>query len=55
MTVLSSDLREALARVGTSTLTGVLNKRGLRSMTLYDVSQEIEARHCFLKYIDTRA
>ena len=37
MADLSSDLREALARVGTSTLTGVLNRRGLRSMTLYDV------------------
>ena len=37
MTTLSSDLREALAKVGTSTLTGVLNRRGLRSMTLYDV------------------
>ena len=37
MTSLSSDLREALAKVGTSTLTGVLNRRGLRSMTLYDV------------------
>jgi regulator of RNase E activity RraA len=37
MTALSSDLREALAKVGTSTLTGVLNRRGLRSMTLYDV------------------
>lgn len=37
MNSLSSDLREALARVGTSTLTGVLNRRGLKSMTLYDV------------------
>jgi regulator of RNase E activity RraA len=37
MTALSSDLREALAKVGTSTLTGVLNRRGLRSMTLFDV------------------
>ncbi len=37
MTDLSSDLRETLARVGTSTLTGVLNRRGLRSMTLFDV------------------
>jgi regulator of RNase E activity RraA len=37
MTVLNADLREALARVGTSTLTGVLNRRGLRSMTLFDV------------------
>src|SRR3990167_73181 len=37
MTVLTPDLRDALARVGTSTLTGVLNRRGLKSMTLYDV------------------
>jgi regulator of RNase E activity RraA len=37
MAELSKDLREALARVGTSTLTGVLNRRGLRSMTLFDV------------------
>src|SRR3954465_5444765 len=37
MTALSSDLREELAKVGTSTLTGVLNRRGLKSMTLYDV------------------
>lgn len=37
MTALNPDLREALARVGTSTLTGVLNRRGLRSMTLFDV------------------
>ena len=37
MTTLSADLREALAKVGTSTLTGVLNRRGLRSMTLFDV------------------
>ncbi len=37
MTTLSSDLREALAKVGTSTLTGVLNRRGLKSMTLFDV------------------
>ena len=37
MAVLSSDLRDALARVGTSTLTGVLNRRGLKSMTLFDV------------------
>src|SRR5882757_3982991 len=37
MTALSSDLREVLAKVGTSTLTGVLNRRGLKSMTLYDV------------------
>ena len=38
MTALSSDLRDALAKVGTSTLTGVLNRRGLKSMTLFDVS-----------------
>src|SRR4029450_12520070 len=37
MTTLSSDLREALAKVGTSTLTGVLNRRGLKSMTLLAV------------------
>ena len=37
MAVLTPDLREVLARVGTSTLTGVLNRRGLKSMTLYDV------------------
>src|SRR3954469_1034784 len=37
MAVLTPDLRDALARVGTSTLTGVLNRRGLRSMTLFDV------------------
>src|SRR5256885_17041030 len=37
MAVLTPDLRDALARVGTSTLTGVLNRRGLKSMTLYDV------------------
>ena len=37
MAALSSDLREALAKVGTSTLTGVLNRRGLKSMTLFDV------------------
>jgi regulator of RNase E activity RraA len=37
MAELSKDLREALARVGTSTLTGVLNRRGLKSTTLFDV------------------
>jgi regulator of RNase E activity RraA len=37
MSVLTPELREALARVGTSTLTGVLNRRGLRSMCLFDV------------------
>ena len=36
-TELSKDLREVLGRVGTSTLTGVLNRRGLKSMTLFDV------------------
>src|SRR3954471_19105330 len=37
MAELSKELREVLARVGTSTLTGVLNRRGLKSMTLFDV------------------
>ena len=37
MAELSPDLREALAKVGTSTLTGVLNRRGLRNMFLQDV------------------
>ncbi len=37
MTILTPDLRAVLGRVGTSTLTGVLNRRGLRSMTLFDV------------------
>src|SRR5471032_77736 len=37
MTELSKDLREVLAKVGTSTLTGVLNRRGLKNMTLFDV------------------
>src|SRR3954467_9006769 len=37
MAELSNELRERLARVGTSTLTGVLNRRGLKSMTLFDV------------------
>src|SRR4051812_11425205 len=37
MAELSKDLRGVLARVGTSTLTGVLNRRGLKSMTLFDV------------------
>ena len=32
MAVLTQDLRDALARVGTSTLTGVLNRRGLRAL-----------------------
>lgn len=38
MTELTDEIREILGKVGTSTLTGVLNRRGLRSMTLYDVS-----------------
>jgi regulator of RNase E activity RraA len=37
MSELSPKTREALLRVGTSTLTGVLNRRGLRSMFLQDV------------------
>ena len=37
MAELTKDLREVLARVGTSTLTGVLNRRGLKNMTLFDV------------------
>ena len=37
MSDLSSKTREALLRVGTSTLTGVLNRRGLRSMFMQDV------------------
>src|SRR3954453_20335256 len=37
MAELSKDLREVLAKVGTSTLTGVLNRRGLKNMTLVDV------------------
>jgi regulator of RNase E activity RraA len=37
MAELSPDLRAALAKVGTSTLTGVLNRRGLRNMFLQDV------------------
>lgn len=38
MAELSKELREVLGKVGTSTLTGVLNRRGLKSMTLFDVS-----------------
>ena len=34
---LSPATRDALLRVGTSTLTGLLNRRGLRSMFLHDV------------------
>ena len=37
MKELSKELREVLGKVGTSTLTGVLNRRGLKSMTLFDV------------------
>ncbi len=37
MSELSPKTREALLRVGTSTLTGVLNRRGLRSMFMHDV------------------
>jgi regulator of RNase E activity RraA len=37
MSDLQSDTRQALLRVGTSTLTGLLNRRGLRSMFMQDV------------------
>jgi regulator of RNase E activity RraA len=37
VTELSSATREALLRVGTSTLTGILSRRGLRNMFLQDV------------------
>jgi regulator of RNase E activity RraA len=37
MTELSPATREALLRVGTSTLTGILSRRGLRNMFLQDV------------------
>ena len=37
MTELSQTTREALLRVGTSTLTGILARRGLRNMFLQDV------------------
>jgi regulator of RNase E activity RraA len=37
MSELSQKTRDALLRVGTSTLTGVLNRRGLRSMFMQDV------------------
>ena len=37
MTELPAATRDALMRVGTSTLTGVLNRRGLRSMFMQDV------------------
>jgi regulator of RNase E activity RraA len=38
MSELSAETRGKLLRVGTSTLTGVLNRRGLRNMFLQDVS-----------------
>ena len=38
MSELSPKTRDALLRVGTSTLTGALNRRGLRSMFMQDVS-----------------
>jgi hypothetical protein len=37
MTELLPNTRDALLRVGTSTLTGALNRRGLRSMFMQDV------------------
>ena len=37
MSELSPKTRDALLRVGTSTLTGVLNRRGLRTMFMQDV------------------
>jgi regulator of RNase E activity RraA len=37
MSELQSNTRQALLRVGTSTLTGVLNRRGLRSMFMQEV------------------
>jgi hypothetical protein len=37
MSFLAPELREAPARVGMLTLIGVLNRRSLRSMWLYDV------------------
>ena len=37
MTELSSASRAALLRVGTSTLTAILSRRGLRNMFLQDV------------------
>jgi hypothetical protein len=37
MTELQAKTRDALLRVGTSTLTGALNRRGLRSMFMQDV------------------
>jgi len=37
MADLSATIREALMRVGTSTLTGLLNRRGLKNMYLQDV------------------
>jgi regulator of RNase E activity RraA len=37
MTELSPTIRDALLRVGTSTLTGILSRRGLRNMFLQEV------------------
>ena len=37
MAELSDKTRDALMRIGTSTLTGALNRRGLRSMYMQDV------------------
>ncbi len=37
MTELSPATRDALLRVGTSTLTGIMSRRGLRNMFLQDV------------------
>lgn len=37
MTVLTPSLREALVRAGTSSLIGVLGRRGLRAMCLHGV------------------
>jgi len=37
MAALSNDLRDAFLRIGTSTLTGALNRRGFRNLFLQDV------------------
>ena len=37
MAELSSSTRDALLRVGTSTLTGILNRRGMRNMFMQEV------------------
>ena len=37
MAELSPTTREALTRVGTSTLSGILNRRGLRNMAMQEV------------------